>query len=103
MEESCVGDHHGNLTGGEEAIQPSTISEMVEATGPTDYSSTILSPHSVCVCVCVSVMFHVHLNSSSKAAEPELTMSNLAINLAVFPTANSISCVPRRPIYLLHD
>ena len=55
VEEGCIGDHHGNLTGGIEAVQPPPVSEMVEATGPTDHSSTILSPHPVCVCVCVCV------------------------------------------------
>ena len=57
VEEGCIGDHHGNLTGGIEAVQPPPVSKTVESTGPTNHSSTVLSPHPVCVCVCVWKVF----------------------------------------------
>ena len=74
VKEGCIGDHHGNLTGGIEAVQPPPVSETVESTGPTNHSSAVFSPHPVrvCVCVCVCVCNDPCNFKSSKAAKSKL-------------------------------
>ena len=97
VEEVCIGDHHGNLTGGIEAVQPPPISETVESTGPTNHSSTVLSPHSVCVYVCNDPCNF----KSSKAAKPKLSLSKPPIYLAVFLNAKlSIQHLPSHYLQL---